>query len=539
MLVHPRNELFVKIDVGGESTYTTTVATLLRDDEAGGRLAEFVEDVLTGAGGAEVDAIEEEAASLSMSKPTLQLPFPLSLPLLDVEEDGSSSISINNSQFAGSSCPGSPFPFAGEMSSPSGDEHCLGEGDPMSPIDPYVSASSRGTNLFLTLPPSFATPPPALPSPKQAPQPATSAQVVPSPTFAGGGRHKSIHPDVGGVELPPSPPPSLASLPSSTPPRSSTTHIAARAALVSRVEQAHLSLTSDHSFASSLSFSHDPAVDDDYSSSSDSPLLAPFFDVLRSQAHAPLFPSSPVTAAFSRQSLEYGLLPSDVEGYASEEDRSRSTVLGVPRGLSRSSMDAFEVPEVPQLKVEVAEQESRGRTPSLSRSMSTVEDEESSLYPSTLPPAPITLEDRTLHLFLDRSDAPLSSLHSLPSTLDDQSTSSSSGLTTYSAVFTFLRTGSLPSSLTLPPHLDPLYLSLLHLSSGAPLFSLLAGLRTLEDEARWLGIKGLEAACRIEMERIREVAVLLTGERVERRKERKREKSREEVMKGREQAGWI
>ncbi|GAA5886723.1 hypothetical protein JCM6882_005868 [Rhodosporidiobolus microsporus] len=596
------DELFVKLDVGGESTYTTSVSTLLRADGAGGKLAEFVEGALRDAAAASaavdaVDAVEDEAAAMQPGKPVLDLPIPV--PLLDIDDDldGASSISINASPFAASPCPQSPFPFAGYASdSPSASDEDKAFEDPMSPVDPFVVASSsRATNLFLALPPSFAPPPPALPSPptKEVPQPKFAAHamhLVPSPTHSSGGKHKSVHPDFGTVELPPSPPASLPSVPvSSSPPDPSAAELAARRALASRVQQAHLSRAST---ASSLSFSHDPTVDDDHDADDDSSaaLLQPFFSVMRHQLHtnSPLSPSSPITAAafsaLERQSLDYGLLPSDVEvegEYDSEEDRSRSTVLGVPRGMSgmgwaaafERHLEEEEVPDVPSIegweeqpeKVEPKEEDggSRGRTPSLTMSATTYSDYAEGDEPSDLPtsvpaiaspPAPITLSDCTLHLFLDRTDSPLAS--SLPPfSPSSTDTPPPSALTTYSSILTFLRTGSLPPALTLPrfssspaaaattlvpkhPDVDPLVLSILRIAP-APLLALISGLRTLEEEARWLGMGPLKAACQAEIERVRSVVEWLSAPAASagggKKQGRSREASREEAL----QAKWI
>ncbi|GAA5825281.1 hypothetical protein JCM11251_006917 [Rhodosporidiobolus azoricus] len=591
------DQLLIKLDVGGQATYTTSVSTLLQDGGAGGCLGDFVEGALRDALAADEAEVEDEAAAMKPRQSLLDLPIPV--PLLDINDDdldGSSSISITAPSFAPSPCPQSPFPFAGyasESSSPT-DERAE---DPMSPVDPYVVASSsRATNLFLALPPSFAAPPPALPSPprKEVQQPKVAAHathLVPSPTHSSGGKHKSAHPDFGSIELPPSPPASLPSLPGSSAPSPPLAHgtaeAAARRALAARVQHAHLSTAST---ASSLSFSHDPSIDDDDAEDdSAAALLQPFFSVMRHQLYtnSHLSPSSPITAAafsaLERQSLDYGLLPSDVvleAEYESEEDRSRSTVLGVPRGMSVDEVGCtpkldFEIEDGKELELpsrgdegnaevveKVEEDLARGRTPSLTLSATTcpTQDEvndhvdlSTSIPPTAPSPASPTLSDCTIHLFLDRTDSPLASCLSpfIPYSMD---TPPPSALTIYSAILTYLRSGSLPPALVLPrfsssstqinldpkhPDVDPLTLSILRIAP-APLLALVSGLRTLEEEARWLGMSRLEVACQAEVARVGSVVNWLSQPTPEvaiggKKQGRSREASREEAL----QAKWI
>ncbi|GAA6017175.1 hypothetical protein JCM10207_002561 [Rhodosporidiobolus poonsookiae] len=600
----PPSELFVQIDIGA-STYTTTVATLVRDDGAGGRLGEFVEGVLGDVmRGAEAEEVEAEAAEMVPARPAvglLDLELPHALPLLSVDDaldanaDAASSISVPVSRFVPSPCPSSPFPFAGYGSSENGDDPARSDelDDPMSPVDPFVASSSRGTNLFLALPPSFAAPPPALPSPPtQLASAATGAkaQLVPSPTHSSGAKHRSVHPSLGTVELPPSPPASLPSLPA-LPALDAAS--AARAALASRLHAARP--VSFASSSASFSLSPDEAYSADAEDDEDADdLLPPFFSLLPSQAHlalppgeTPLSPSSPITAAafraLERQTVDfcsssssaagedaYGLLPSDVEAHDGDEDRSRSTVLGVPRGTTRGSLAAFDAayqvdeddaPPVPGLRAEV-EKAAPSRPLSSPSTSSSAYNSPASPLPRAAPPAP-TLADRTLRIFLDRPDLPLASAFSPPSLSLSPSASSASGdtalasaLFTYAALLSVLLTGALPAALSLPPDLDlsaadagadaPL-LALLRLSHGAPLVPLLTGLRALAAEAAWLGLAGIEALCREETGRVGEVVRLLCGEperarkqeQEEGRKRREREPSKEEVFEGRAKAGWI
>ncbi|BGP18161.1 hypothetical protein JCM10213_009004 [Rhodosporidiobolus nylandii] len=579
------DELLLKLNIGGQvnSTYVTTVSTLVREDGSGGKLAEFVEGVLTdvkaGTGGGD-EIVEDEAADLAAAKKPL-----LDLPFLAVDDDGADSISITPSHFDPSPCPSSPFPFAGYSDGSEGCDGDAGAEDPLSPIDPFIASSNRGTNLFLALPPSFAVPPPALPSlpTRDVQQPKVAAQqgvLVASPTSVGG-KHQSIHPDLGAIELPPSPPPSLPAVPCSSPPSSPASSVSpaerARRALASRVQQSHLSLASTSSSLSLTPSAGEFDLDDAADAGGDDTLLQPFFSVMRNQAHAALSPSSPITAAaftaLERHSVDYGaMLPSDVvvEGYDSEEDRSRSTVLGVPRGLSRSSLAAFEgsleecdereeVPRLPKLALEDAESqvdqaekvESRRGTPSLSLSATTYSSSSSSSPLVDVAPV-VSFSDRTLAIYLNRTDVPLASSFSLPfSPLPDGT--APSALTLYAAILVFLRSATLPPSLSLPrppsfvpvdpstPDVDPSTLDLLRLSP-APLFALQAGLRTLKREARWLGMSALEEVCEREMKRAQGVVRWLTEAATAEngaRAWRDRERSREEVINARVEAGWI
>ncbi|BGP49953.1 hypothetical protein JCM10450v2_005858 [Rhodotorula kratochvilovae] len=562
------DELLVRIDVGGQSTYMTSVATLAGPSAQAGRLGEFVdavlEDARRGAPAVEDEAPCEEGAP---QHPYLQLPAPGS------DGDASSSSLSLTPSFAPSPYPSSPFPFADDMSTYSG---CPGAGggfddeDPMSPIDPLVNsaaAARAAKDLLLALPPAFSPPPHPLPAQNQA----QAVQLVASPTLPHGGKHRSVYPDVGssvdlGAEGAPLLP-FVVSSPAAAP--ASLAEEAARKALAMRLRCAPS--TKRESTASSA------AGDDEIRFISPFERgLGPYFDVVRHQLHSPAGDSllspcwpaescpspSPITAAMAlpspraveRRSLDYGLLPSDVEGYGSEEEhRSRSTVLGVPRGLSRRTLDGLhalpaardEVPEVPKLAVERDEArdgKSRTGTPSLSMSVTTVDDDEDALGPG---PEGVSLEDATVVLFLDRTDAPLLSLSSLSD--GHAPTSVTPGLTLYGAILAFLRTGALPSALLLPRHssppakstspdVDPLYISLFALSP-APLFALLSALRTLSDEAAWLGLAALERACADELARLGGVVRWLADAK----EGAGARKARKEGVKGaaREKEGWI
>ncbi|GAA5851696.1 hypothetical protein JCM9279_002548 [Rhodotorula babjevae] len=535
------DELLVRIDVGGQSTFTTSAATLVGQGVEGGRLGEFVEAVLEDVRRGADEPVEQGlAASVhkeqeSRRHPYLQLPGALT-------DASSSSLSLAPS-LTPSPYPSSPFPFANDLSTYSA---CApGDADePTSPIDPLVNSSQAALAskaLFLGLPHAFSPPPHPLPRSTQAHAHAQYAEMVGSPTLPHGGKHRSVYPDVGSsVDLGPEGGPLLPFvLPASRAPHSLAEE-AARKALAMR----------------SRGGAGGPAkvepVDDEIRFKSPFERgLGPYFDVVRNQLHASVGPdsllavprspagtfssspsSSPILAssprpasAVERRSLDFGLLPSDVEGYGSEEEhRSHSTVLGVPRGLSRRTLEGLsslaragadepDVPAVPRLTVEVdavVPARSRTGTPSLSMSVSTVDDDE-----RTDPRVEVTIDDATLTVFLDRTDSPLMTLAPTDSAGGD----AAPGVTLYGAILDFLRSGSLPTSLALPSsstsssssHLptsstattdvDPLYLSLFALAPG-PLFALLAALRSLAAEAAWLGLQDLERACTVEQERV-------------------------------------
>lgn len=216
-----RRELFVRIDVGGQTMHTTTVATLFEAGNRGGKLGEFVEALLadstasstgeesrsSSGSGLAADSVQDS----ELSAPTERSSFRPLLPL-----------------------PQSPFPFADDLCG------ILELDDPgAGPIDPdtelTVPIPAAGAvardDLFLAFPSVFDVPSPT--TPKLAPsQPGKRALLVSTPTAPSGFKHKSIHPDWGEVQvsageaanvcaapgrsLPPPPPPSLDSRRSSS-----------------------------------------------------------------------------------------------------------------------------------------------------------------------------------------------------------------------------------------------------------------------------------------------------------------------------------
>lgn len=521
------DELLVRIDVGGQSTYTTSAATLLGDGADAGRLGEFVEAVYEDAkrGGASVDEEQSTQGEQAATHPYLQLPGALT--------DASSSSCSLAPSLAPSPYPSSPFPFADDLSTYSG---CVpGDDEPTSPIDPLVNGSLAATDLF-----PFSPPPHPLPTQAHA----QHGQLVASPTLPHGGKHRSVYPDVGSsVDLGPEGGPFLPFVVPSAAQAPSLAEEAARKALAMRLRRGpEASKRESSGEGDEVRF--------------DSPFergLGPYFDVVRNQLHtstcgdsllvphspagtfssssSPILASSPSPlTAVERRSLDFGL-PSDIEGYGSEEEhRSRSTVLGVPRGMSRRTLEGLsglpggggddEVPAVPKLELDAPGTRSRTGTPSLSMSVTTVDDDEDHGEATAAGAPTPTLDDATLTLFLDRTDSPLLGLSDGTAGRGDAAPAAplAAGMTLYGAVLHFLRVGSLPASLVLPSastssstpstvpglataDVEPLYLSLFALST-TPLFALLAALRMLADEAAWLGLRELEGACTTERERV-------------------------------------
>ncbi|GAA5825597.1 hypothetical protein JCM3770_004757 [Rhodotorula araucariae] len=562
------DELLVRIDVGGRSTYITSAATLVSEGAQAGRLGEFVEAVLE---------------DVRRGRPPM--------PVAEPREDDPVLEDTRAPSLMPSPHPFSPFPFADNMSTFSDcPQDGLGLGldeDPMSPIDPLVNSAAAAyaaKDLVLVRLPAFGPPPHPLPVQHQA----QAVQLVASPTLPHGGKHRSMYPDVGssvdldveGAPLLPFVVPAGAA--------GSLAEEAAKRALAMRLRRAFSSRRGSNASSASA----DARDDEIRLVSSFQCGLGPYFDVVRHQLHSPaadslLSPcwpndscvspssaSSPITTkmqlsprAVERHSLDYGLLPSDVEGYGSEEEhRSRSTVLGIPRGLSLRTLAALHalpaarvrddaMPEAPQLPVEqdkARDDKSRTGTPSLSSSLTTVDDGDDEVESGMRSSVAVSLEDTTLAIFLDRTDASLLSL-SLASDGHAQ-TSIAPGLTLYEAILTFVRTDALPVSLLLPrpasppakpatPDIDPLYLSLFALSP-TPLFALLSALRTLSAEAAWLGLGGLERACADELARVGGVVHWLAEAKdgIEANKGRtEANKGRTEAFRvaTREKEGWI
>ena len=174
---HDSHCLFVRLHVGGQSRYMTTVATLLEAEDGGGDLGEFVAALLVEKGstasGSSLAPIDDELNQLPCQR-EISLPPP----------------------------PPSPFPFAA-------DEISLFEPDTPfddpaarpSSIDPLVHTALIGEHFSFSFPPLIGdAPSPTTPTLKVSPS--QNAQrvfsLVPSPTSASGIRkHTSVYPDFG------------------------------------------------------------------------------------------------------------------------------------------------------------------------------------------------------------------------------------------------------------------------------------------------------------------------------------------------------
>lgn len=484
--VHTQNpgSLLVTINAGG-STYTTCLETLTSQGRAG-KLGEFAEAVVE-----EVKRAPPPAATKRDTVARASSLYPSS-------DDGESI--LNSSHFAVSPF-SSPFPYAPyDDLQPSALDLDLGATEflpssPTSPIDPYAK------KLFLPLPPPSFVPPPSALSPVK-----NNSQLVrtPSPHL----RIKSFHPEI---------------VPS--PPSSGKTECERRASSLSdsgTVSDDEYNDCDAIALRSRLHLSSTTTEVNPFERA-----LGPFFEVLHGQSQAAS--SDDHAMAVERESIGY---PVDI-GEDTAEDRSRSTMLGVPRGSlrvkgprrMRTAEEMGPVPEVPRVFVDSQERRRSdgSRPPSLSHSLSTIDAEGDFASARTLhEPEPEFI------IFLDRTPAQ----------------------DVYSAILTFLRDDVLPPPFSLPrapsndqkrssttPDVDPSHLSILSLSPLS-LIDLFSRLHLLCTEAKWFGMDALVARCEMERERLTEVVAWLEEEK-ERKAVKEERERRAVVMKGREKAGWI
>lgn len=185
---HDSHCLFVRLDVGGQSRYMTTVATLLEAEDAGGKLGEFVAALFL-----------EEGSTASGS----------ALAPIDDEPERPPSQHATSSQPAvppPPPPPPSPFPFAADEISlfDHGSSSSISFFDDLtaspSSIDPLVHTTLIGEHFSFSFPPLGDSPSPTTPTLKVSPS--QNAQrvfsLVPSPTSASGIRkHTSVYPDFG------------------------------------------------------------------------------------------------------------------------------------------------------------------------------------------------------------------------------------------------------------------------------------------------------------------------------------------------------
>lgn len=276
-------------------------------------------------------------------------------------------------------------------------------------------------------------------------------------------------------------------------------------------DQGHVDEEDDNEWRFSKSHHFSTFTQDDSEINPFERVLSPYFDILRGQSF-----SEPNTIPPSPARDSTGV-PVDI-GTTTEEDRSRSTLLGVPRGLGRAKGPREMRPPVPLL---VHPRQSLGsRPPSLSMSLSSDDDERNSVLVKGR--EEVDDSESMMEVFLDRDSA------------------------AFSAVLTFLRDGHLPLSHALPssdsentksPNVDPTTLSLYRLHPPSAL-TLLASLRALRMEAMWLGLTDLLEVCEKEREKVIEMVRWIEEEKRLDREEDER-KRRADIMKGREKAGWI
>ncbi|GAA5977168.1 hypothetical protein JCM10908_004882 [Rhodotorula pacifica] len=473
---HGKEGLFVRLAVGGQSSYRTTVATLLQGEDGGGKIGDFVQALLHRSEGNknELTSIGTSLPANSRGRANSVCSIPSKLDLLPL--------------------PHSPFPFSDEVSIY---EHDSSFGDPASPIDPLINTAASaliGDNLFLSIPSVFDVPSPTLPSVTagQSPQ---HGLLVASPTTPSDFKHKSIHPDLGNSRVSydkEEQVPALATVLAS--------NSELQAALARRLQVLSPSSvpSSDSSSLSSSSSSSSSEVESLVDiPPNELPVLA-HFEVMREQLHLGLgeqdLPSSPESAVHVRQSLTYGRsfeasdLTSRLSSAPSLASRSLNTCAAGQTRLSRNFKPSTPLHETSPITLPAAS--SHAPTPK-----------------QASPPArPIPLAARTIEIFLDRTDFPLPVSHS---TSSDCASPQHEPVKAYSALMAFLREGTFPPPIALPgleeaalpsePAVEVLSTSaaIIHLLRQNPsaVLSYLGAFEAIRNEARWLGLSAAERAC--------------------------------------------
>lgn len=437
------DELFVRLDVGGQAGYTTTVATLLGARDGGGKLGEFVEAAL-----AQASAESESWAGSSRSQADAPREDPLAVPF-------------------------SPFPFGNGASD---DDHTLAFGNPSSPLDPLVDTAAGALAcahpFFLSLP---AAPLDSLSlSPKAVSAAAAPGQrglFVPSPTTPSGFKHKSIHPDI-----------TLSS---------TLTYLRSEDGSAC---SSSASASNSSGSPCSLSVSGLDGAELDEEDATTPSNRQPFFEIMRDQVYQPVFadgpeggasttpvlppspePSSPGSrSVVVRESLSYPDNPRSEHSPARERDAQNA----LPE---QASMSAFPVPA------------RSPPAPPSPRSSSARRSED----------RPASMEDRTVRIFLDRSDLPMPSLARSSGDSKDHPDRSPT-VTTYAALVSFLRDSAFPA-LLVPPTMDspPPSHGPSPTNASASVFATdpllactyLGTFATLKSEAQWLGLRAAEEQC--------------------------------------------
>ncbi|KAI5479184.1 hypothetical protein MNV49_004045 [Pseudohyphozyma bogoriensis] len=433
------DEVLVKLNVGG-TIYVTSASTVVKGG-SGGKIGEFVSAALEECRALGVIVRGEEGLRKEASTESAYPPSDL---------DDFDARHFDVSPFP------SPFPFSAYTSERLGtderesllaalnlDSHVALPTSPTSPIDPFINKTPR---MFLPLPS------PALAFTSAANTlAARQGHLVPSPLPHL--RITSVVPSIYGT---------------------SPTNPSDPARPISSDQSEKYDASSEQSDDDWHPDSHRFSTSSNDAGDELNPFeqtLGPHFNVLLGQAYKRFGSDGEST----RDSTG---VPIDVDT-RTEEDKSRSTLLGVPRGESkvrapkkRRSLPPPMPLDVP--RVDSGRSETGSRPPSLSMSVSS--DDGSSVPLVKRAETEVREEGPAMEVFLDRDGE------------------------VYVGVLSFLRDGKLPTSLSLPPRdpsqtegppVDELTLLLYSLHPPSAL-SLLSDLRTLENEAKWLGLKELE-----------------------------------------------
>ncbi|KAM0746184.1 hypothetical protein T439DRAFT_384217 [Meredithblackwellia eburnea MCA 4105] len=494
----------VEIDVGGKK-FVTQMNTLV---QKGGKLGEFVvaavEEARREVGknrGLTEGKRQDSGDSLYSSSLAGEI-GPVAMGEKEKDDDSVSMLSSNH--FDVSPFP-SPFPFSSfDGKVDMADEQLISalsleagiNTSPSSPVDPFAR------KMFLNLPP------PTLSAPSAGKQ----ARLVTTPRL----RVTSVHPSICSSAPP------LSKNCNTSPTDNSTRH-----QLTSPTSSVCGGDEEDLDWRPSFVKSGHTSTDFNPFENS----LGPFFQVLQGQARTEVDADGVEREfGFKLDDLERDL-PVDVGVINEEENKSRSTMLGVPRGVGslngkRSlvglstkalALERNGAPPVP--KVEVERSSVGSRPPSLSMSLSSDEGLLGSNEEGDKTLVDEEDEKSPIEVFIDRDG------------------------NIFSHLLHFLRNGSLPADLTLPTSpqdtscVDRSLLSLFSLHPPSA-FNLLATLRNTRAEALWFGMQEVVDACEVEREKLIKVIKGMEEKRNLDAVEAERRR-RAEVMVAREKAGWI
>jgi hypothetical protein len=503
---HEYLDLFVRLDVGGQSSYMTTVATLLEAEDGGGKLGEFVAALL----------FLEEGSMASGSSLA---------PIDDDEPEQSPSRHATSSQPAPPPLPHSPFPFAAdeislfEPGSPFADPAA----SPPSSIEPLVHTAATtllGEHFAFSLPALAAASSPTTPTLKEV-SPSQNAQrvlLVPSPTLPSGTKHASVYPDYGTLRAAvvavkaerDTVLPAMVFDELDLPPL----HLASSSSCSSSSSSA--TSGNSESSSSSSSSSSEPESFIDFGSPGDTPKRS-HFEVMREQLfHRQADDAQDRSSLASegavhvRHSLTYGEVQRPVSTlfvwrvlYRRPVDRSLHTQEDQVFPVEARTKPAFECAASSKehnhasscremVSAQLDPDAIKADTPRLKAKGARLQQRQSSSTRVSTPSA-----ERTIDIFLDRTDFPISSpYHPAESGAVEVAT-------VYSALLAFLRGGAFPAVLSIPEFeattpapasSDSGTRTFLRPGSAAAM-SYLSTFKTIKDEARWLGLHAAERAC--------------------------------------------